>query len=80
MDRFQDKYRISSNRLHNWDYSKNAIYFITIVIQNRECFPGEIDNKQMILSDFRKIINDEWYHSFKIREELFQDEFIIIES
>lgn len=32
----------------------------------------------MILSDFGKIVSREWYKSFKIRNELFLDEFIIM--
>lgn len=78
MDKFQDKFRISSNRLHNWDYSKDGIYFITIVIQNRDCILGKIENNKMILSEFGNIVNDEWIKSFKIRDELFLDEFVIM--
>lgn len=35
-DKFQDKYRIPSARLQNWDYGSNAIYFVTICTQGRE--------------------------------------------
>jgi len=78
MDKFQDRYRISSHRLHRWDYSSEGYYFITLVIQNREPILGEIENSKMKLSDFGKIIFDEWYKSFEIRNELFLDEFIIM--
>ncbi len=30
MDKFQNKYRIPSTRLQNWDYGWNAPYFVTI--------------------------------------------------
>lgn len=78
MDKFQDKYRIPSHRLRGWDYSSNACYFITIVTQNRDCVLGRIENNNMILSDFGTIANTEWHESFKIRSELFLDEFIIM--
>ncbi|MFV0593136.1 MAG: transposase [Draconibacterium sp.] len=78
MDKFQGKYRISSHRLSRWDYSKNGIYFITIVIQNRDCILGEIRNSKMILSDFGNIVNVEWQKSFDLRNELFLDEYIIM--
>jgi len=78
MDKFQDRFRIPSHRLKNWDYSKNGIYFITIVVQNREYILGYIENKKMELSDFGKIVNDEWFTSFEIRNELFLDEFVIM--
>lgn len=49
-DKYQNKYRIASTRLRNWDYGWNAAYFITICTQNREYFFGEIGNKGMKLS------------------------------
>lgn len=41
-EKFQNKYRISSVRLQNWDYGWNAPYFITICTNNREYFFGDI--------------------------------------
>jgi REP element-mobilizing transposase RayT len=40
--KFRDKYRISSSRLKNFDYSNNGAYFVTICTQDRQCFFGEI--------------------------------------
>ena len=77
-DKFQNKYRIPSNRMPQWDYSGNGIYFITIVTQNRECNLGRINNGKMIFSDFGKIVDDEWLKSFEMRDELFLDEYIIM--
>ena len=42
MDKFQNKYRIQSARLQNWDYGSNGAYFITICTQNRAHFFGDI--------------------------------------
>ena len=42
MKRFQDKYRIPSARLKNWDYGCNGSYFITICTQNRDNYFGKI--------------------------------------
>lgn len=78
MEKYQNKYRISSHRMPNWDYSTNGIYFLTIVTQNRVCNLGKIDNNNMILSDFGKIIENELLKSFQIRDELFLDEYIIM--
>ena len=75
---FQNKYRSESHRMPNWDYSRNGKYFITFVTQNRECNLGEIVSGKMILSNFGTIVNNEWYRSFEIRDELFLDEFIIM--
>ena len=41
-DKFRNKYRISSARLQNWDYGRNAAYFVTICTQGREYYFGEI--------------------------------------
>lgn len=42
MEKFKNKYRIASHRKPNWNYSADALYFLTIVTQNRECNLGEI--------------------------------------
>lgn len=77
-EKYQNKYRIKSHRMPNWDYSGTGYYFITIVTQNMVCNLGKIKNQKMILSDFGKIIEIEWHKSFKIRNELFLDEFIMM--
>ncbi len=42
MDKFKNKYRITSARLQNWDYGSPGLYFITICTKNRECYFGDI--------------------------------------
>ena len=44
----------------------------------RVCNLGEIINDEVHLSDFGQIVNDEWYKSFEIRDELFLAIFIIM--
>jgi len=78
MEKYKNKYRIKSNRLKGWSYANNGLYFITICTQNRECNLGFIENNEILLSDFGKIVNKEWYKSFDIRDELFLDEYILM--
>ncbi|TAF32618.1 MAG: transposase [Cytophagales bacterium] len=78
MDKFKNKYRIQSHRKPNWDYSSDALYFLTLVTQNRECNLGKIVNKEIILSDFGKIVEYEWFQSFEIRKELILHQFILM--
>jgi REP element-mobilizing transposase RayT len=83
MDKYKNKYRISSHRRPNWDYSADALYFITIVTQNRACNLGKIVQmdgllSEMILTDFGKIVQTEWFKSFEIRNELLLHEFILM--
>ena len=59
-DRFQNKYRIESTRLKNWDYGWNATYFVTICTQNRECYFGDVVGGDMVLNEIGKIANDCW--------------------
>lgn len=48
MDKYKNKFRISSSRLQNWDYGWNAAYFVTICTANRELFFGDITDGKMI--------------------------------
>ena len=59
-DKFQNKYRISSARLQNWDYGWNASYFVTICTRNRQNFFGEIVNGKMHYSEIGKIAQRFW--------------------
>ena len=49
-----------SIRLKGYDYSQAGLYFITICIQDRECFFGNIVNGEMILNDAGKMADNEW--------------------
>ena len=61
-----------------WDYAGNGYYFITLVVKNMECILGEIIDNQMVLSEFGKIVDEEWKKSFEIRDELFLDAYQIM--
>ena len=76
--KFKNKYRIPSNRMPGWDYAGDGTYFITLVIQNRHCLFGQIENQQMIQNDWGGIACCEWMKSFEIRKELSLDAFVLI--
>jgi REP element-mobilizing transposase RayT len=78
MEKYKNKYRIKSHRKPNWDYSADALYFLTIVTQNRECNFGKIVNDEMKLSEFGEIVEIEWFKSFEIRNELFLHDFVLM--
>ena len=59
-EKFQNKYRIPSARLKNWDYGTNGAYFITICTQNREHFFGEIVETQFIASEIGTMAEKYW--------------------
>lgn len=67
-DLYQNKYRISSVRLRNWDYGWNAAYFVTICTKDRACYFGDIemngrDTKYCVSTyqtEIGTIANDYW--------------------
>lgn len=75
---YQNKYRIPSHRLRGWDYSNNGCYFITMVTAQRKNHFGIVQNGEVILNDIGKIVHDEFFESFRIREELFLGAFVLM--
>ncbi|WP_310559709.1 transposase [Flavobacterium sp.] len=72
---FKNKYRIESTRLKNWDYSRQASYFITICTANREHFFGKIKNQgetpcTASLSAIGIIVEQEWIKTPDIRPDM----------
>ena len=61
-DKFRNKYRIASARLKNWDYGRNASYFITICTKNRAHFFGEVNpiTHEMQLTEIGKLADKFW--------------------
>jgi putative transposase len=58
MKKFNNKYRIPTARLPNYDYSMNGNYFITICTLGRMQHFGKIKNEEMILNEMGMIIED----------------------
>ncbi len=60
VEKFQNKFRIPSARLKNWDYGSNAMYFVTICTAHRESYFGEITKGKMVLSEIGQIAHQCW--------------------
>lgn len=54
------KHHRKSIRLKGYDYASKGAYYVTIVIQGRECLLGEIINKEMHLSKYGEIVQKWW--------------------
>ncbi|MCE5331632.1 MAG: hypothetical protein LLF95_05765 [Bacteroidales bacterium] len=67
--KFQNKYRIPSARWQSWDYSSEGLYFITINGANHACLFSTITDKELYLSEYGRIADDEWNKSFEIRQD-----------
>lgn len=70
MDRYQNKYRIASARLRNWDYGSNAMYFVTICTAYRQHYFGDVADRIMKLSEIGKIAETEWCKTFELRPDM----------
>lgn len=60
MRKFNNKYRIPSARLKDWDYRNHAAYFITICTKSSQHFFGDIQNGEMQLSAIGQIAEKNW--------------------
>ena len=69
-----------SNRLKNYDYSKNDYYFITICTKDRIHYFGEIRNGKMILNKFGKIIKQQWLCLENRFDYVKLDEFVMMQN
>jgi putative transposase len=78
MTLFQNRYRIESARLPNWDYSSPGYYFVTVCAHHHTHLFGDIVNGDMQLNQNGEIVYNEWLKSFEIRKELKQDEFVVM--
>jgi REP element-mobilizing transposase RayT len=70
MNKYQNKYRIPSARLNNWNYGAMGSYFITICTRNREHFFGKIVQKEMILNAIGKKVEEEWLKTIELRPDM----------
>lgn len=70
MEKFNNKYRIASGRLQNWDYGRCAIYFMTICTAHREHYFGTIENGNRTLSEIGLVAEQEWIKTNEIRPDM----------
>jgi len=49
------------NRLRGYDYSKNGYYFVTICTQNLVEWFGKVENDQMALNEYGRIVSECWH-------------------
>jgi len=78
MDKFQNIYRIESARLKNWDYGRNAWYYVTICTGQRICFFGDITDGKMKYSPAGDIARQLWIEIPNQFGYANLDEFIVI--
>lgn len=78
MDKFQNKYRIPSARLQNWDYRSAGAYFITINTKNGEYYFGNVVNAKIQLSNVGVIADILWYEILNHTKNVELGEFVVM--
>lgn len=78
MSLYQNKYRIESTRLKEWDYKNPWWYYVTINTKNHVQWFGKIKNGKMFLSPIGEIIVLEWERTKTIRKNIDLDCFVVM--
>ena len=66
------------NRLKGYDYSQDGFYFVTICVQDRKCFFGDVKNGQMELSIVGKEAEKCWLEIPNHFPDAKLDEFVVM--
>lgn len=78
LEKYQNKFRIKSNRLTTWDYTTAWWYYVTINTFNHKEYFGEIKNGKMELNEIGKIAEEELQLTPKLREYVELDDYVIM--
>lgn len=78
MTLYQNKYRIESTRLQNWNYASDGWYYITICTKGHENSLGEIENGTMQLNEYGRIAKHCWFDLPNHYPNLILDEFVVM--
>jgi len=65
-------------RLQNYDYTREGAYFITTIVKDREHVFGKIDNGQMLLNEYGRIVEQQWKWLFGHYDYMKIDEFCVM--
>ncbi|SYZ72078.1 conserved hypothetical protein [Candidatus Zixiibacteriota bacterium] len=70
--------RRRSMRLKDYDYSREGMYFVTVVTHQRTELFGQLDNGQVKLNDFGHLVLLEWEQTAKMRPNIELDQMVIM--
>jgi len=78
MDKYQNKYRIPSAQLQNWNYRSAGAYFITTNTRNGEYYFGNVEDAKMQLSNIGVIADILWYEIINHTQNVELGEFVVM--
>ena len=67
-----------SIRLKEYDYTQNGAYYVTICTQDKKCVLSNIVNEKTILTNYGKIVEEEWLKTKSIRPYVDLDYYVIM--
>ncbi len=77
-NKYQNKYRILSARLENWDYRSPGRYFITTNTRNGEFYFGDVVDGKMQLSNIGVIADILWHEIIYHTQNVELGEFVVM--
>lgn len=66
------------NRLKGYDYSQDNLYFVTSCVHNMICCFGDVVESEMILDEYGKIADQQWYWLAEQYPYIVLHEFIVM--
>lgn len=66
-----------SIRLPSYDYSSLGAYFVTLCAYNRACLFGDLEQDEVELSRYGRIVEEQWLLTPAIRAEVHLDAFVV---
>jgi putative transposase len=78
MTLFQNKFRIETTRLPDWDYRAGAWYFVTICTKNKECSLGSAADGRIALTRTGTIAQSELLSLANHYQNVIVDHFVIM--
>jgi len=66
------------NRMAGYDYSQNALYFITFCVKDRICCFGKVVNGQMECNEYGKIAHLQWQWLFSQYPYIVSHAFVVM--
>jgi putative transposase len=73
-----NKHHRRSIRPPGWDYRQDGAYFVTIATHERAHLFGEVVNGAMVMSEFGRIVAEEWERTAQLRPYVRLDAFVVM--
>ncbi len=67
-----------SIRLQEYDYAQPGAYFVTICTFNRACLFGTVNEDEVVINDYGRIVEEEWLQTAVIRPYVHLDAYVVM--